>query len=262
LYHALFILNTTTLKLVKVEDTYAFGTYRTWVGTSLVYERYPVNGVGCPDLKSYTPNSMQTSTLISAAGTESCPKLIAPYDDGFYYSISASTPDKDGIYFGQLGGKTAKRVAETPSSQVVRKAKHTLLSVYYSYTPDYTAAWQTIDLENMTAVKVANGPSSATSRAYNDSPGKTYSSFIEERDGKTELYLTDSKGENEKKLTSLGSVNQFVNWVGDDYVIFSVTKSDENALYVASTHSGKVRKLTDFFRANSRTYGGGSNPTY
>ncbi len=261
-YHGLFIFNTASRKLTKIEDTYAFVNYRAWVDDSLVYEKYPATGVGCPDVKAYAPVSQKSTVLISASGTGTCPKLLAPYDDGFFYSLSAGPADKNGIYFGQLGGKAAKRVAETPSASIVRQTKHTLLSVYYSYNPDYTADWQSIDLEALTSAKVANGPSNTASRTYNDSVNDKASAFIEERDGKTELYLTDSKGGNEKKLTSLGSVNQFVNWVGDDYIVFSVTKSDENALYVVAVPSGKVTKLADFYRANSHTYGGGSSPGY
>ncbi len=261
-YHALFIFNTLSQKLTKIEDAYAFGNYRAWVADSLVYEKYPQTGGGCPDLKAYAPVAQKSTTLISAATTNSCPKLLAPYDDGFFYSISAGTTEQDGVYFGQLGGKAAKRVAETPAASIVRQTKHTLLSEYYSYNPNYTASWQSIDLEALTSAKVANGPTNTSSRTYNDSVGDKYSSFIEERDGKTELYLTDSDGGSERKLTSLGSVNQFVTWVGDDYIVFSVTKSDESALYVVAVANSKVTKLADFYRANSRTYGGGSSPGY
>lgn len=259
--HSLYIFNTESQKLTKIEDSYSFGHYRAWVGDSLVYEKY-LSGAECPDIKFYTPGAQKGATVLSAAGMGGCPKLLAPYGEGFFYSISAGASDKSGIYFGQLGGKAAKRVADTPSSQIVRKAKHTLLSVYYSYNPSYKADWLSVDTEALTSTKVASGPANTASRAYNDSPAGTYSSFIEERDGKSELYLTDSKGGSEKKLTALGSVNQFVNWVGNDYIVFSVTKSDENALYVVAVNGGKVTKLADFYRANNRTYGGGSNPAY
>jgi Tol biopolymer transport system component len=145
---------------------------------------------------------------------------------------------------------------------VVQRAKETLLSVYYTYSPIYAENWQSINLHNLTAVKVPSGPADYSSRAYTDSPNGKRAAFIEERDGKSELYLTDHEGENEQKITSLGAVNQFVNWIDNDYVIFSLTKSGENALYVVAVETGKVTKIADFYRANARTYGGGYNPTY
>ena len=257
--HALYILNTESQKYTKIEDSFSFTNYRAWVGNSLVYERYPTNG-NCPDIKSYDPTSQKSSILVTTAGTDNCARLLEPYDDGFFYTISAGASDKSGVYYAQAG-KATKQVSNTPSQSIIQKTKHTLLSVYYTYSPTYQAAWQSIDLDALTSTKVANGPADG-SRTYNDSPGDKHSSFIDQRDGKTELYLTDSDGGNEKKLTNIGAVNQFVAWMGDDYIVFSVSKADENALYVVAVSNGKTTKITDFYRANSRTYGGGSSPNY
>ncbi|HEX3082575.1 MAG TPA: hypothetical protein VHQ86_04955 [Candidatus Saccharimonadia bacterium] len=254
---ALYIFNTLNHQATKIESDYSFGYYRAWVGNTLVYEK---PGVTCPDIKGYDAVAQKSTVLVPSAGN-GCPKILAPYDDGFFYSISNTNSDKDGVYYGQIG-KASKHVASTPAQNIVRKTKDALLTEYFVYTPQYTTEWQNIDLEALTATKVAQGPADTSSRTYNDSPNDKKSSFIEERDGKTELYLTDSDGSNEKKLTSVGNVNQYVSWMGDDYIVFSVSKSDENALYVVAVSTGKVSKVTDFYRANLRTYGGGSNPAY
>lgn len=84
--------------------------------------------------------------------------------------------------------------------------------------------------------------------------GNTASSaqvFIEQRDGKNDLYLVDMSEKNEKKLTNLGVVSSSLppTWDGGGkYVIFAVKREAESALYIVATSGkGEPKKVTDYF---------------
>ncbi len=265
LHHDLFLFNTESNKLTKIEQDVEFTNYRAWIGGTLIYSKsvnIPSFGY-CNTIKSYDLNSGKTTALIEGDGfNNGCPTVALALSNGFIYSVRGATDDaRNGIFLAKLSG-APKRISGTPSDTTVRRARQTLLSEYYNYNPatGSSSLWDSIDLGSFAVTRLPNGPSIETSRYYNDSPGGDHSEFIEERDGKSELYLTDGNGGNEKKLTSLGSVNQFVQWYGDDYIVFSSTKTDENALYVIGAAGGTPVKVSDFYRGNARTYGGGGNP--
>jgi hypothetical protein len=260
LHHDLFILNTDSRKLTKIDSDVDFSNFRTFIGSVLVYEKSKTlaNYYGCSDIKTYDVATGKSATFFNGDPQGiGCPTIKLALGDNFIYSVRASQdPSQTGIFDAKLSG-TPKHISPLYTDGTVRRTKQTLLSEYYTGNQ---SLWDSIKLDNFTVSRLPNGPSIETSRYYNDSPDAMHSAFIEERDGKSELYLTDSNGENEKKLTAIGSANQFVQWYGEDYIVFSSTKTNENALYVVSINGGVPIKISDFYRGNERTYGGGGNP--
>ncbi|MBU6389117.1 carboxypeptidase regulatory-like domain-containing protein [Patescibacteria group bacterium] len=92
-----------------------------------------------------------------------------------------------------------------------------------------------------------------SNRRYVASPDGSHQVFIEERDGKKDLYLVDQNRDNEKKLTNLGMLNDQILPLWDDtsaYVIFAVKGPAESALYIVSINGGDPKKVTDFYTPN------------
>ncbi len=262
LHHDLFIFDTQSKAIKRIEKDVEFGNYRAWLGQTLVYAKgertssYPF--YNCNSIRAYDAATSRQTTVVAGSLDTGCPEILTTLRDGILYSVTlARTADRAGYFTIKLGA-APRKIAVQGANTTVRRSKQTLLAEYYNTNSAPT--WDSIDLSSLTVARLPNGPASEVSRYYNDSPSGDYSSFIEERDGKRELYLTDSNGGNEKKLTSMGSVNQFVQWYSDEYIVFSSSTSSENALYIVSTKGGSPVKVADFFRANSRTYGGGGNP--
>jgi hypothetical protein len=259
LHSDLFVFNTESRKLTKIDQDVDFGNFRAWIGSTLVYtpSHYVDYYGSCNSIKTYDNSSGKTATMI--AGDQNgagCPTIYQALSDGFIYSIRGGESGKAGIYAAKLTG-TPKKISSTYSDGTVRRAKQTLLTEYYT---NGGPVWDSIDLGSFSVSRLPSGPSIEANRYYNDAPDGSKSAFIEERDGQSELYVTDANGGNEKKLTSIGSANQFVQWYGNDYIVFSSTKTGENALYVIGAGGGTPHKVADFYRGNSRTYGGGGNP--
>jgi hypothetical protein len=212
-------------------------------------------------LKGYDISSKRTATLVS--GTSGCPTVTGVYDSTLFYSISGNnSATTHGLYAIQANGSGNKRLSETPAQQAYRNTLNTILTTYYDYSLPKPQTWQSLNFQSLAVTKLDSGPASPQSIGYVESPNEQSIIFIDERDGKRDLYLTLTNGKNERKLTSLGTVNQFVQWYGSRYIVFSVNAANESALYTVSIDGGTPVKVGDIYRANSRTYSGGYNPNY
>jgi Tol biopolymer transport system component len=90
----------------------------------------------------------------------------------------------------------------------------------------------------------------STKRRYFFSPQHTQQAFIEERDGKKDVFVVDASEQNEKRLTTLGVVNDAFDplWSDDGrYLTFAVKREGENGLYIVSLDGGDPKKITDFY---------------
>lgn len=96
-----------------------------------------------------------------------------------------------------------------------------------------------------------------TKRSYVASPKGDLLAFIEERDGKKDLFIVDKDEKNEKRLTNVGVVNELEApvWAqGSAYLTFAVRREGENALYLVSVLGGEPKKITDFYSEPTGTF--------
>lgn len=83
------------------------------------------------------------------------------------------------------------------------------------------------------------------------SPDKKSYAYASTRDGKTDLFVSDVSGKNEKKLTTMGTVTGTPEWeLGSEYILFDSSKTAETAIYIVSIKSGEAKKVTDEFLDN------------
>lgn len=263
----LYIFHAGTGELKLVDANVNFGNFRTWLGQTLVYEK----GTYSPTLgyrsllMAYSVASGQLSTITACTPDGACPHLLYATDDLVLYAMSGAPPSSsaNGLFAVKRGATASQRLSNVPAQNALRQTLGSLMLSYYNSNQTYPGnVWQTLDLTTTKVSPLASGPSLQTSRTYVSSPGDKWVVSVDNRDGRSDLYLQNADGSGERKLTNLGSVNQFVQWYGDDYVVFSSTKTGENALYVVGVAGGEPHKVADFYAGNARTYSGGYNPGY
>lgn len=78
-----------------------------------------------------------------------------------------------------------------------------------------------------------------------------WQAFVEDRDGKRDIFVIDKNEKNEKRLTTIGTVNQStLFWDGTGkYIIFTSRKEAESALYIVSFDGGEPKKIADIYDA-------------
>ncbi len=97
-------------------------------------------------------------------------------------------------------------------------------------------------------------PANPETRRFVYSPSGTKRAYLEARDGKTELYLSDASGGNEMKLTNIGTAN--VNYLpiwdpSGSYIIFTVSSQSESAYYIVAVAGGGQKKVVDILADNN-----------
>jgi Tol biopolymer transport system component len=115
----------------------------------------------------------------------------------------------------------------------------------YSYYDDAAKSSKYINYNLNTQVTADTQYDYAT-RSYVFSHDKKHKAFIENRDGKNNVYLVDGNNGNENKLTAIDTAQSPVYWSLDDKIIFfNSTKTGENALYLISLDGAKPKKIVD-----------------
>jgi Tol biopolymer transport system component len=96
----------------------------------------------------------------------------------------------------------------------------------------------------------------ADGRKYFPTPDGKQRVFIEERDGKRDLFLVTSEGK-EKRLTTSGVVTQELMPRFDatgKYVVVGFKRQGENALYIVGLNAGDAQKIVDYYDDQSAPY--------
>jgi hypothetical protein len=89
----------------------------------------------------------------------------------------------------------------------------------------------------------------ADKHIYVLSPDGKTKSFIDTRDGKTDIFTVDASGANETRLTTLGTVDATISLHWDTtgtYLTFASVKEGETALYIVAASGGTAQKVADF----------------
>jgi Tol biopolymer transport system component len=98
--------------------------------------------------------------------------------------------------------------------------------------------------------------SQTDTRTYYPSPDGTQKVFVEERDGKRDLFLIGADGK-EKRLTTEGVVPTSIapKWdTSGKYVVVPFERPGETALYIVSNTGGDVHKIVDYYNDQSAPY--------
>jgi Tol biopolymer transport system component len=91
-------------------------------------------------------------------------------------------------------------------------------------------------------------------RRYVLSPDGTQQAFVDERDGKKDVYVVDKNESNEKRLTTVGIVDDSVLPYWDSsghYLVFGVKDVAISKLDIVSTDGGDAKEITDYYSGGS-----------
>lgn len=235
----LYLVNTKTRTLSKISSDPSI-TISGWLGDYLIY----ITNNGKYD-------ETRKDNLISYnAATKGKVVLVSTKDNISPYLLSSSViyslPSKEAPVYGMFNVKP-----DGSSKKTIIKE-----TVYSVYTPNnYSIVFQSADTNkwysyNLNVGKLeslSSKPAGLKSLTLVSSPDDKRTAFTESRDGKRELYIADGQGNNEKKLTSIGSATYPIRWAGDSYIIFRSTTNEETADYIVGLAGGDLLKITDVY---------------
>jgi hypothetical protein len=82
-------------------------------------------------------------------------------------------------------------------------------------------------------------------RYYQDSPDNKHAIWVDSRDGKGVLLVTDTGNGKDEVLQSLSGLSQPVHWLDNQMLVFRIAKLGETADYVVSLAGGQPKKIAD-----------------
>lgn len=166
-------------------------------------------------------------------------------EDGTKAAYSVYNNGSYGIYVWDIeNNKLVNTVIETTASSYMVDFRGNN-SVIYSSTPSGQSAplFYSFNTANGTSEKITY---EYPKRSYVKSNSGSYVAYIEDRDGKNNLFYAKSDYTGEKKLTSIDTANYPVVWsVGDKYLFFNSYKTGESALYIIGLDGGTAKKVVD-----------------
>jgi hypothetical protein len=211
-----------------------------WVNDYLIYSTHSGN-YDNPEGKIVSFN-VSSKTKVVLEEFQGYTGNIQLFENRVVYSLPDKTFEKYGLFIRNPDGSNHETVL---TETVYTTYKTSASSIVFQ--SDKSKKWYSYDADSKQLKKLSSKPPSLKNKKIIFSPSKQYTAFIENRDGKNELFLADSAGENEKKLTSIGSASDPIRWVGDDYIIFSSSKNNETADYIVGRAGGKPQKVVDIY---------------
>ena len=114
-----------------------------------------------------------------------------------------------------------------------------------SITFDSEQTWYSGKINQILNNELDSRPNEFTSRLYTSNPSETKSAWVDIRDGKGALILTDRTSGEETTVASEGGLRNPIVWLSDRHLIYRIVTSDETADYVLDVVTGKVAKIDD-----------------
>lgn len=158
------------------------------------------------------------------------------------YNTNTTANGKFQINAYDIASGTSKVVAENSVNMGISKFisdKEVLYSVWQNNQTKYYAV-------NIDTNEVRETQYEYATRILIKSPDGKLVSYIEERDGKRNVFVANVDNSNEKQLTQIDVVTGEPYWsLNNKYIFFKVWKIGENALYVVGVDGGTAKKITD-----------------
>lgn len=243
----LYLVNPKDKSLSKI-DTEVSILIIGWIGDYLIYRTSSVAYGENAKVKivSFNTSSKKKTTLVSTSIFPSNTQFLG---DNIIYTLTDKKVEDYGLFIINTDGSNRKTILKETVYLIYRKTPYSFI-----FQSADSNKWYSYNSDSKKLVQLSSKPPSLKNKSLILSPNKKYTAFVEKRDGKNELYLADNQGKNEKKLTSLGSVTTPIRWIGEDYIVFRSSSTNENADYIIGRKGGKQQKIVDVY--NQPTYQG------
>lgn len=235
----LYLVNPSSAQLTKISSDVGIALIG-WVDHTLIYSTY---ASGTSRVLSYNANNGQTLQL-AAAPNFAATELL---DGRFYYSVD-DVGGEIGLYTILPNGADKRHIFDQPAN-LTRTARSVIT---FSSSDNSVTSWYTYDdTGSGKLTKLAGEPPLVEDRYLALNASGDQGAVVLVRDGRQEIYLTDSNGQNEKRLTTIGSVQFVQRWIDDNYLIFRVSNPTETADYIVNVTGGPAVKISDVYSGGS-----------
>jgi len=158
----------------------------------------------------------------------------------FSVSYNPSTQSRKGIYVGDGDGKNVKKISDVSSYVTFNSDGNIEFSEYTNSKQVYYTWFHDSGVVKETA-------RDESKRAGSISPDGITVAYIENRDGKSNVFTSKQDKSGEKQLTTIDTATGSPRWSQDGaYIIFDSNKTGESAKYIVSAQGiGAAQKVTD-----------------
>ena len=245
----LYLVGTDGTGLKKLtDDDYIYdvqwtadGRYLVWIG----------NDGGTADsathARVYDPIHSTTTTLDNS-GEAGSVWLNHSGTGAAWSQIQLKGQGATGVFYKELSSGSVKTVTDNSNAYNIQFSSDDKSITYQTYD---SATQQTAN-ERYT---IATGETQAYSpepsvnnitRITAASPDGKKIAYVEERDGQSDLFVSDSNGSNEQRLTHLGTLTGIPTWdPSGKYLLVDSAKTGETARYVVAIAGGSPKKVAD-----------------
>jgi len=242
---ALYLVKTDGSELKKISDYYDVrsvtwspdGTYVAWVGREN-QDSY--------DSKLAVYNVADKSTVYVGEGGDDIGDFSFSKDDSMVtFSIhNSGNSSRQGIYVADGNGNNSRKVSSATGSPKYNDDLNVEFTDYADNKTKYMAWFH--DSGELKEIDKND-----TKRVGTPSPDKVWIAYIENRDGKNNVFVSRPNKSGEKKLTSVDSATDPIRWTLDGkYITFRVSKQNESARYIVATSGkGSAKKIIDEYGA-------------
>jgi hypothetical protein len=219
-----------------------------WQGNTLVYHVV---------YASASSANSQRSKIIAFDTSSSARKVLATADyfngaqvvgDTLYYATTQTDPALPSHFTKiSISGSSKATLLDKPVWSMLRTSP-TEMSLE---TPD---GWYTY-LIGDTAARRGTAVDYANARAYTDTPDGKLTAWVDNRDGKGVIVLTDAASGAERVVASASGLQQPLRWLGAGVLTYRVVTTDETADYAVSINGGEPRKVVDVTDVDGFAFG-------
>lgn len=235
-----------TLTIIDLSDNKATGVGQSeriqivdWSGDRLVYVQIAAGAsAGNPKRHRLMSYNTETGEAKELAASNYFNDVFAINNIIYYAPSSAYTSEKASLYKVNADGSAR----QTAFGSEVWNAYRT---EYDKLVLAVAQDWYEYKIFDGKSTKLGGEPANLRSRIYAESPDRTHSVWVDQRDGKGVLITYDPSTKTEETLLEKSGLNNPVRWLNNNSLVFRVTTGQETADYVMSIDGGETKKLKD-----------------
>jgi Tol biopolymer transport system component len=177
---------------------------------------------------------------------------INPSNTKIAFMVYEQTSNKSAIYTTDISGNPPSKIIEEQSGLSLYRFLSDSQILYSVYSTNRTKHFIYDSVKNTNS---ETDYASSSKQSGIKSPDGKLIAYIDERDGKNDVFISLPNGNDEKQLTNIGTAQGNLTWSNNNtMIIFTSYKPGESALYIVSISGGKAKKIVDI--AQGYGYGG------
>ncbi len=238
--HGVYLIDLEDSSINKIDESQRVDLAG-WIDDSIIYVKIQSGASGRnPERHRLVGYNVETEVASEIAASNYFNDLLVT-DSYVFYAPSDAYKENPEPYLFQSNqdGSVKQRVVEQEVWTVLRDDYDSI--VFYDTQQD----WFQSDIDDLFANKLESDPIDRTSRIYTTSPDGSKSLWIDQRDGKGVLLLTDTQSGDESIIWRQGGLRNPVHWLSDSHVVFRVVDGTETADYVVNVDGGDPVKILD-----------------